>query len=173
MVVHSPISNETGVRTAMAPEAPNPASDVSAPGRPIMVRVNAEKGNTLSVAKFTLTDSSGANVAARILVPSSAQATSTASTADPNNLLPNGTAVLLPLAPLNANTTYTVTFNGARDGAALPATSLDLHDRRKLITHRFPMQCEAPHSGRFFCVGTDHTVGHRAGNPSRFEESSL
>ena len=123
MVVHSPISNETGVRTAMAPEAPNPASDVSAPGRPIMVRVNAEKGNTLSVAKFTLTDSSGANVAARILVPSSAQATSTASTADPNNLLPNGTAVLLPLAPLNANTTYTVTFNGARDGAALPATS--------------------------------------------------
>ena len=63
-------------------------------------------------------------MAARILVPSSAQASSTASTvADPNNLLPNGTAVLLPLAPLNANTTYTVTFNGARDGVALPATS--------------------------------------------------
>jgi Cysteine-rich secretory protein family len=124
VVVHSPLSNETGVRTAMSLESPNPAPDLSAPGRPIMVRVNAERGNTLSVAQFTLTDNSGVTVAARILVPSSAQASSTASTvADTNNMLPNGSAFLLPLTALKANTTYTVTFNGARDGIALPATS--------------------------------------------------
>ncbi|MDR5884115.1 CAP domain-containing protein [Caballeronia sp. LZ032] len=123
-VVHSPFTNEAGVRTAMVPEAPNPASDLTAPGRPIMVRVNAENRDTLSVSQFTLTDAAGTQVAARILVPASAQASSTATTvADPNNALPNGTAILLPLSPLRANTTYTVTFNGARDGVALPATT--------------------------------------------------
>jgi len=123
VVVHSPYTSETGVALAMRPESDNPAPDLAAPGRPILVRVNAENADTLTVARFALTEGSGAAVAARILVPSSAQASSTATTvADPNNLLPNGTAVLLPLVALKANTTYTVTFNGARDGSAASAS---------------------------------------------------
>jgi uncharacterized protein YkwD len=119
--VISPYANEVGVALAMRPEIENPAPDLAQPGRPILVRVNAQNANTLTVSQFTLTDGTGAAVAARILVPASAQAGSTASTtADPQKLLANGVAVLLPLAPLKPNTTYTVTFNGARDGVALP-----------------------------------------------------
>ncbi|WP_213766521.1 CAP domain-containing protein [Caballeronia sp. dw_19] len=117
-VVHSPYTGETGVALAMRAEVPNPASDLPIPGRPILVRVNAQQGiDTLTVSAYTLTDSSGAAVPSRILVPSSAMAGSTATTvADPNNLMPSGTAVLLPLQPLKGNTTYTVTFSGARNG---------------------------------------------------------
>jgi hypothetical protein len=120
LVVHSPYSDEAGVALAMRAEATNPAPDVGNPGRPVLVRVNAEYGNTLTVSQFTLTDSSGSVVSARLLVPGGAVAGSTASTvADPNNLLPKGTAVLLPLSPLKANTAYTVSFAGARDGKAV------------------------------------------------------
>jgi len=122
-VLSSPFSNETGVALAMAAESPNPAPDVAAPGRPILVRVNAEDADLLTVTQFTLTNASGTAVAARILVPAAEQAGSTATTvADPNAILANGTAVLLPLAPLTANTTYTVTFSGARDGSPLSKT---------------------------------------------------
>ncbi|SAK90268.1 allergen V5/Tpx-1-like protein [Caballeronia catudaia] len=123
-VVHSPYASEIGVALSMRPEASNPAPDVSAPGRPILVRVSAAQGiDTLTVSQYALTDSSGSLVATRILVPSAAVAGSTATTiADPNNLLPSGTAVLLPLSALKANTTYTVAFVGARDGAPVSAT---------------------------------------------------
>jgi uncharacterized protein YkwD len=116
VVVHSPLNGETGVLTAMRAEAPNPASDLSAPGHPVLVRVNAQNADILTVSQFTLTDSSGATVPARILVPQGVQPGSSATTVtDPNNALPEGTAVLLPLAALNPNTTYNVTFTGARD----------------------------------------------------------
>ncbi|WP_244818501.1 CAP domain-containing protein [Caballeronia sp. Lep1P3] len=117
-VVHSPYSNETGVALAMRAEATNPAPDLSAPGRPILVRVKAAQGvDTLTVSQYALTDNTGAAVAARVLVPSAAVAGSTATTvADPNKLLQSGTAVLLPLTALKAGTTYTVRFAGARNG---------------------------------------------------------
>jgi uncharacterized protein YkwD len=122
-IVSSPYANETGVALGMRAESPNPAPDVATPGRPIMVKVNSSNADTLNVSQFTLTDSAGATVAARILVPAPAQSGSTAQTvSDPNSLLPNGTAVLLPLAPLKANTTYAVTFTGARDSAAVSAS---------------------------------------------------
>jgi len=122
-VLHSPYSNELQVALAMRPEAPNPASDLATPGRPILVRVNAQNSDSLTVTQFVLTDSSGATVPARILLPASGQAGSTSSAVvDPNNLMPNGVAVLLPLAPLKASTNYTVTFNGARDGSAVSST---------------------------------------------------
>jgi hypothetical protein len=122
-IVHSPYSNEQNVATAMRAESPNPAADVASPGRPILVRVNSEGANTLTVSQFTMTDSGGNAVSSRILVPSSAQAGSSAqTTADPNNLLSKGSAVLLPLSPLKASTTYTVTFTGARDGKSMAAT---------------------------------------------------
>jgi uncharacterized protein YkwD len=123
-VVHSPYTNEAGVALSMRAETPNPAADISAPGRPILVRVNAREGvDSLTVSQYTLTDSAGLAVPSRILVPSAAVAGSSATTvADPNGLLQSGAAILLPLNPLKANTSYTVFFNGARDGVAVAAS---------------------------------------------------
>jgi hypothetical protein len=123
-VAHSPLASETGVALAMRPELENPAPDLPAPGRPILVRVNAALvGDILTVSQYTLTDSTGALVPARILLPASATSGSTATTvADPNNMLFPGTAILLPLTALKASTTYTVTFNGARDGSPVTAS---------------------------------------------------
>lgn len=123
LIVHAPYSGETGVPLAMVAETPNPAPDVASPGRPVMVRVNQSAGNKLTVATFQLVDGTGAAVSARILVAPGSVAGSTASvTADPNNTLGSGIAFLLPLAPLKANTTYTVTFSGARDGTPMSTT---------------------------------------------------
>jgi uncharacterized protein YkwD len=121
-VAHSPFSNETGVALAMVAESPNPAPDLTAPGRPIMVEVNAASpGDVLTVSSFTLTAANGTVVPARIILPSAALTGSTASaTADVNSgELGPGHAVLLPLAALSANTIYTVSFSGARDGTPL------------------------------------------------------
>jgi len=123
-VAHSPLVNEPNVALAMMPEDVNPAPDIAAPGRPIMVRVNAANaGDVLTVSSFTLTAASGAVVASRIIVPSAAlTGSSSGVTADINNDLFPGVAFLLPLAPLTANTTYTATFSGARDGTPISVT---------------------------------------------------
>ena len=151
MVVHSPISNETGVRTAMAPEAPNPASDVSAPGRPIMVRVNAEKGNARVCSCKIHSDRQQRSERGRAHSGAIGrrQATSTASTADPNNLLPNGTAVLLPLAPLQCQHHLYRDVQRCAGRCRTAGNELDLHDRRKLITHRFPDAVRSAPLGAF------------------------
>jgi uncharacterized protein YkwD len=117
-VAISPLNNETSVARAMVAENVNPAPDLPNPGRPIMVRVNAAApGDVLTVSSFTLTAADGTVVPARIIVPSAALSGSTsAATADVNNGLFPGVAYLLPLAPLAANTTYTASFSGARDG---------------------------------------------------------
>ncbi|AJW93599.1 cysteine-rich secretory family protein (plasmid) [Burkholderia gladioli] len=124
LVVHAPYSDETGVALAIAAgESPNPAPDLSAPGRPIMVRVNAANNDTLTVSSFQLVDGTGAVVPARVLVSQTAVSGSTAAvTADPNNMLSPGVAFLLPLAPLKQSTQYTATFAGARDGKPLSTT---------------------------------------------------
>ncbi|MBN3754303.1 CAP domain-containing protein [Paraburkholderia sp. Tr-20389] len=119
----SPLTNDTGVELAMTPETTNPAPDLANPGRPVMVRVNAASpGDVLTVSSFTLTAANGTQVPARIIVPSAALAGSTGATADVNNKFYPGVAILLPLAPLTANTTYTVSFSGARDGKAVSKT---------------------------------------------------
>ncbi|CAN7785336.1 CAP domain-containing protein [Caballeronia sp. LjRoot34] len=123
-IAHSPLVNEPNVALAMMKEDVNVAPDIAAPGRPIMVLVNAANaGDVLTVSSFTLTAANGAVVAARIIVPSAALTGSSAGvTADVNNALFQGVAFLLPLAPLTANTTYTATFSGARDGTPISAT---------------------------------------------------
>jgi hypothetical protein len=123
-IAHAPLVNETNVPLAMIAEDVNPAPDIAAPGRPIMVRVNAANaGDVLTVSSFTLTAANGTVVAARIIVPSAAlTGSTTTATADMNGLLAPGVAFLLPLAPLTANTTYTVAFNGARDGTPISTT---------------------------------------------------
>lgn len=122
-IVHVPDSDEGNVPLAMDPETPDPASDIKSPGRPIMVRVNAENKAQLTVDHFQLTDNVGAIVPARILVPPSVVSGSKARvTPDPNNLLSPGVAFLLPLSPLKANTKYTVQFAGARDAKPMSTT---------------------------------------------------
>lgn len=122
-VAHAPFAGETGVQLAMHVETPNPAPDIATPGRPIMVRVNEQLANKLTVDTFQLTDPSGAVVSARIIVPSASLSGSVAgATADVNNELESGVAFLLPLAPLKTNTVYTVTFAGKRDGVAVAST---------------------------------------------------
>lgn len=119
-IVNSPYAGQQGVALSMVAETPNPAADVTAPGHPLMVRVSAPiVGDILTVTSFTLNGPGGA-VAARIIVPSTAVASSTAAvTADPNNLLSQGVVVLLPLSALTANTTYSASFAGARDGTPI------------------------------------------------------
>jgi hypothetical protein len=123
-VVHAPFSGETGVALAMHVETPNPAPDVATPGRPIMVRINEQLGDTLTVDSFQLTDASGAVVVARIIVsPASLSGSVAGAAADVNNELESGVAFLLPLQPLAPNTVYTVAFKGKRDaGTAKNAT---------------------------------------------------
>uniref|UniRef100_UPI0038B852B5 CAP domain-containing protein n=1 Tax=Paraburkholderia fungorum TaxID=134537 RepID=UPI0038B852B5 len=117
-IAHAPLSNQTNVALAMTPESPSPASDIATPGHPLLVRVRADQfGDVLTVSSFTLTDASGASVTGRILIPATAQSGSTASAVpDPNSLLGVGVVVFLPSQPLAANTVYTATFSGARDG---------------------------------------------------------
>lgn len=122
-IAHSPLANETGVARAMTAESPNPAPDLTSPGRPIMVRVTAANaGDVLTVTSFTLTPSGGTAVPARIIVPSAALTGSSGATADVNNAMAAGVAFLLPLAPLAANTTYTVSFSGVRTGIPTSTT---------------------------------------------------
>lgn len=120
-VVHVPLTNETGVRSFMMAEAPNPTPDFSLPGRPIMVRVRADQpGDVLTVSSFTLIPANGSPVTARIFIPAGAQAGSTnAAVVDSNNLLPPGVVFLIPQQQLALNTVYTASFSGARDGASI------------------------------------------------------
>lgn len=118
----SPIANETNVARAMVAEDPNPAPDLTSPGRPVMYRVNAgNPGDVLTVTSFTLM-ANGSAVPARIIVPSAATTGSSGATADVNNALFVGVAFLLPLTPLAANTTFTATFSGQRNGSPVTKT---------------------------------------------------
>ncbi|OLL27755.1 hypothetical protein BTH42_31620 [Burkholderia sp. SRS-W-2-2016] len=121
-VAVTPYPSETNVARAMVAEIPNPAPDLASPGRPVLVRVNATtQGDVLTVTTFSMT-ANGSAVPARIIVPSAAMQGSTGATADANNALAAGVAALLPLAPLSANTTYTVTFSGQRNGQPVSKT---------------------------------------------------
>jgi len=95
-------------------EAPNPAPDLSAPGRPLMVYANGALGEVLSVTTFSIIDAKGAEVASRILVSPSAKAAGSAGGAD--SYVRNNAVFLLPLATLADGTTYTATFSGTRAG---------------------------------------------------------
>ncbi|QYY27901.1 CAP domain-containing protein [Cupriavidus pinatubonensis] len=102
-------------------EQPNPAPDLSAPGRPLMVYVNGANGEVLTVSSFRLFDGTGAEVPTRALVSEAAKPGSMGSAvADPNGQYLRRNAVfLLPLAPLKSGATYTVSFAGARAGTPL------------------------------------------------------
>jgi hypothetical protein len=120
-VAHVPVSNETGVALSMVAESPNPVPSVTSPGRPLMVRVNAASaGDVLTADSFTLKDASGNVVAGEILIPSGAVTGSAGNAVvDANGLLPPGVVFFIPTQPLVANTVYTASFSGARDGTPI------------------------------------------------------
>jgi hypothetical protein len=122
-VAHVPLANETGVALDMVAESPNPVPSIASPGRPLMVQVNAaSSGDELTVSSFTLKDASG-KVAGEILIPGSAATGSTsAAVVDANDLLPPGVVFFVPSQPLVANTVYTASFSGARDGTPITPT---------------------------------------------------
>jgi uncharacterized protein YkwD len=124
-IVTVPYNNETNVARAMVAESPNPAPDLPNPGRPIVVRMNAASaGDAVTVSSFTITPQGGGSpVTARIIIPSGAQSGSvTSATVDVNGELDPGVVVLLPETTLAANTTYNVSFSGARDAQTATAT---------------------------------------------------
>jgi uncharacterized protein YkwD len=116
-----PLANETGVHLAMTPESPSPAPSITAPGRPLMVRVNAASaGDVLTVSSFTLTDASGNVIPGEIMIPSGAASGSVnTATVDPNGVLGQGIVFFIPSQPLTANTVYTASFSGSRDGTPI------------------------------------------------------
>ncbi|AOJ10100.1 CAP domain-containing protein [Burkholderia mayonis] len=117
IIATSPYDSEGGVAIKMASEVPNPAPDIAAPGRPILVRVGiSAAGQVLNVTSMTLTAADGTVLPGRILVSQSSASGSSGVTADPNGILGSGTVVLLPLVPLSPNSRYTVSFTGVRTG---------------------------------------------------------
>ena len=99
-----PLDGARNVPTRLGLETPNPVptQDVSTLGTPVSVTV--EESKTLSVARFTLTNSTtGAVVATQLLTSAN----------DPNGALPHSFIAAIPLAPLSANTTYQAVFSGS------------------------------------------------------------
>lgn len=117
-IAYSPVDGET-VDRAMGGESPRPAPDIPNPGHPVMMRVRADTtADVLSVTTFKLVDSSGADVAGRILIASNAKAASAAA-AVVDSAIYSGVAFFLPQTPLSSNATYTAVFSGARNGVAI------------------------------------------------------
>ncbi|MGF6960711.1 CAP domain-containing protein [Paraburkholderia youngii] len=101
-----PCQGTTGVPYKEIGEIPAPPNTSGAFGMPVAVVGNAT--DTIVLTSGTYTDSSGNVVTLQILNSST----------DPNKELPPFEAVAYPVAPLNANTTYTVSLTGTRNGTA-------------------------------------------------------
>ncbi|UGQ46664.1 CAP domain-containing protein [Massilia endophytica] len=86
-------------------EAPDPVPNQNEVGYPISVHANI--ASTIAVTSFTVKPRGGSNLAARLLTKST----------DSNT--PASAAAIIPLAKLNAATTYDVSFAGSVDGAAV------------------------------------------------------
>ncbi|QYY33739.1 CAP domain-containing protein (plasmid) [Cupriavidus pinatubonensis] len=98
-------------------ESPDPAPDLKAPGRPLMVYANGALAEILSVGTFKVVGPNGAEVPARTLVSPAAKAAGSDGAGDP--YIRNNAAFLLPLAPLADGVTYTATFAGTRAGKSV------------------------------------------------------
>ncbi|CAP63877.1 MULTISPECIES: CAP domain-containing protein [Cupriavidus] len=111
-----PADGDTDVRPGFnfAGESPNPAPDLPAPGRPLMIYANGALAEVLSVEAFKLVDGNGAELPARVLVSPAAKADGSNGMAD--EYLRNNAAFLVPLAPLADREAYTASFSGTRAG---------------------------------------------------------
>lgn len=100
-----PAPSATGVLRSGCCESPAPPVGVQTWGYPVSVQVM--EGRTLATTSFTLVDAQGQSVSTKLLTSAN----------DPNLQGERNVAVLMPLAPLAANATYTASFAGTIDGA--------------------------------------------------------
>jgi hypothetical protein len=105
-----PCQGTTGIAYIVAGETPAPPNTSGAFGAPVAVVGNV--ADTISLTSGTYTDASGNVIALQLLN----------SATDPNKLVPTFEAVAFPTAPLTANTSYTVSLTGTRNGTAFSRT---------------------------------------------------
>jgi uncharacterized protein YkwD len=111
-IVSWPFNGQTGVQRNFFSdfEEPDPVPDTNEVGYPISVHANLTE--PIVVTSFTVRVRGAANsLATRLLVKGQ----------DPNTTMAS-VAAIVPLAPLAANTTYDVSFNGTVGGAAVSKT---------------------------------------------------
>jgi uncharacterized protein YkwD len=101
-----PCQGSTGIPYSEGAETPMPPNTSGAFGTPIDVTGNPT--DTIVLQSATVTDNSGTSLTLQVLNSST----------DPNKLLPQFEAVAYPTAPLKANTVYTVSLTGTRNGVA-------------------------------------------------------
>ncbi|MFP4896746.1 CAP domain-containing protein [Paraburkholderia sp. EG304] len=101
-----PCQGTTGVPYLSGGETPMPPNTSGSFGMPVAVVGNAT--DTIVLTSGTYTDTSGNVIALQVLNSAS----------DPNQELSPFEAVAYPAAPLTANTTYSVSLTGTRNGVA-------------------------------------------------------
>lgn len=113
-----PCQGTTGTRTGLFNESPNPIPSrdlrTNPIGQPIVV--HAALGQTLSNLSFSVKDPSNNVIDAQLLTSSN----------DPNKLLLGNEAIIMPLAPLSANTTYRVDVAGKRQESGQAAVDFSV-----------------------------------------------
>jgi hypothetical protein len=119
-----PCAGVTGTQTGLFNENPNPipnaagSSSLSA-GQPVLI--HAPMGQVLTLLDYVVTDANDVAVSTVLLTHANPQHNPSGFPADANAQLASNEAVILPLAPLTANTTYHVVVNGTRKaGTASP-----------------------------------------------------
>jgi uncharacterized protein YkwD len=102
-------------------EVPNPATDLTVAGHPVLVSLYTQSMPLLSatdvvIQTFSMSDSSNKSVAARVLANAGVTSTGPNLTID-NKINGAGFIILLPEMPLAPNATYSVTFNATVKGS--------------------------------------------------------
>jgi uncharacterized protein YkwD len=129
-----PFAGQTDVADSFMPsvEDPNPAPDLGSaqvgfPVRVSMVDYGSQTAasRTYTVTQFSLVDSNGTAVPARLIASTATVGSGVTLTADPQGFLrflQAGEVFLLPLSPLTSGTTYTATFAGTGGTTAYAKT---------------------------------------------------
>lgn len=105
-----PCQGTTGIAYIVAGEIPTPPNTSGAFGAPVAVVGNV--ADTITLTSGTYTDASGNVITLQLLNSAN----------DSNKLVPSFEAVAYPITPLTANTTYTVSLTGTRNGTAFSRT---------------------------------------------------
>lgn len=114
-----PCQGVTGTRTALFDESPNPIPSRNLKDDPIgqPILIHATIGQTLSDLSFSIKNPTNQLITAQLLTRSN----------DPNRLLLSNEAIIMPLAPLAANTTYRVEIAGQRQESGKAAVDFNLN----------------------------------------------
>lgn len=132
-IVSYPYNGKTGVDTTfyVATETPNPAPDLTTAGIPVMVSLYSQTtlptitssftASQVTITQFSMTvASSGAAVSSRILAATGVVGSGVTVTSDTELAsIGAGYVFLLPIAPLQANTTYNVAFAATVNGISV------------------------------------------------------